>query len=171
MKKPGSSFDITAMTMEEIMVAAEKLTVAVRNTEDLKMNEIKALISQRDMLKARFLEISAQVQEKLKILKRAIQKCNGGYNALSPVGIKRINRGAIRRLSAQQLLERASYLLDKAKSKTQKNNPEFRRNLHEEFKLLLARYRAVEGESSHNSKNMRTILTNTMVELSNQLSA
>ena len=56
MKKPGSSFDITLMTMEEIMVAAEKLTVAVRNTEDLKMNEIKALISQRDMLKARFLD-------------------------------------------------------------------------------------------------------------------
>jgi hypothetical protein len=171
MKKPGSSFDITAMTMEEIMVAAEKLTVAVRNTEDLKINEIKALISQRDMLKARFLEISALVQEKLKILKRAIQKCNGGYNALSPVGTKKINRSAIRRLSAQQLLERASYLLDKAKAKPRKPNPDFMGNLRVEFKLMLARYRAIERENNYDSKNMRTILTNTMVELSNQISA
>ena len=83
MKKPGSSFDITLMTMEEILVAAEKPTIAGRNTDDLKLAEIKALISQRDMLKARFLEISAQVQEKLKILKRAIQKCNKGRALLS----------------------------------------------------------------------------------------
>ena len=168
MKKPGSSFDITLMTMEEILVAAEKLTIAVRNTDDLKLAQIKALISQRDMLKARFLEISAQVQEKLKILKRAIQKCNKGYNALSPVGTKRINRATIRRLSAQQLLERVSYLLDKSKAMPRKSNPDFKKNMHEEFKLMLARYREIERENSYDSKNMRTILTNTMVELSNQ---
>ena len=39
MKKPGSSFDITLMTMEEILVAAEKLTISVRNTDDLKLAE------------------------------------------------------------------------------------------------------------------------------------
>ena len=40
--------------------------------------------------------------------------------------------------------------------------------MHEEFKLMLARYREIERENSYDSKNMRTILTNTMVELSNQ---
>lgn len=34
---------------------------------------------------------------------------------------------------------------------------------------MLARYREIERENSYESKNMRTILTNTMVELSNQL--